>query len=97
MQVFSGSDGAFLRRFGRQFAEPVEFSGPCALAADSSNNLLVADEKNKRVQVVRPDGTYITEFACGFEPLSMCVSEEGFIFVGGDSYVPRVHVFAFQL
>ena len=50
--------GTFLHKFGKQGNQDGQFRYPSGLLIDSSNNLLVCDEKNNRVQQFSLDGRF---------------------------------------
>ena len=55
-------DGKFLAEWGRKGTGPGEFNLPHAIAVDSKGLVYVADRENRRIQVFKPDGTYVTEW-----------------------------------
>ena len=50
--------GTFLHKFGKQGNQDGQFNYPRGLLIDSSNNLLVCDEENNRVQQFSLDGRF---------------------------------------
>ncbi len=62
-----------------------ELNSPYGMALDGHGNLLVADEKNKRVTVFNAsNGTPIASFHTGFKPHSVFVDQmSGSVIVGG--------------
>ena len=57
IKVFDKS-GTFLHKFGKQGNQDGQFNNPRGLLIDSSNNLLVCDEENNRVQQFSLDGRF---------------------------------------
>ena len=57
-----GSDGTFLRTYGRRGEGPGEFSLPVAIAVLSDKRVLVRDPRNRRVQVFGADGSADAEW-----------------------------------
>jgi len=57
IKVFNQS-GTFLYKFGKQGNQDGQFDWPCGLLLDSSNNLLVCDRNNNRVQQFSLDGRF---------------------------------------
>ena len=50
--------GTFLHKYGKQGNQDGQFNYPRGLLIDSSNNLLVCDEENNRVQQFSLDGRF---------------------------------------
>ncbi|KAK3913719.1 E3 ubiquitin-protein ligase TRIM71 [Frankliniella fusca] len=48
--------------FGRQGAEDGQFLRPWGICSDRQGRLIVADRSNNRIQVFRPDGTFLFKF-----------------------------------
>ena len=60
VSVFDGESGSFVRAFGSQGrTKDGQFDGPCAIAADAHNHLLVLDANTSRLQVFDADGTHL--------------------------------------
>lgn len=95
LQVF-GVTGNFLRRFGSKGSEFGQFDTPACLAIDQLGNVLVCDTGNGRVQVLTPQGAFITEFKSASKAQLLCVhvDRDGRILVGREN--GRVDVFAFD-
>ena len=53
-----------------------------ALLFAGAGNFVIADTSNKRVQVCKPDGTFITAFDAASEPYSIVPDNENRIYVG---------------
>ena len=65
--VFS-QDGELIRTIGSHGTGPGQFSGPTGVAISPDEGLYVSDQSNHRIQVLTPQGVYISEF--GKEQLS---------------------------
>lgn len=74
-------DGTYLSAWGRGGSGPGEFMTPHALAFDPAGNLIVADRGNNRLQVFRPDGTFVRESRRFGRPSAMAFDAEGRIYV----------------
>jgi len=61
IQVFS-EDGVYKRTIGRRGQGPADLLNPNRLAMDIHGNLIVAEHANSRIQVLTPNGKYITDF-----------------------------------
>ena len=74
--------GTFLHKFGKQGNQDGQFNYPRGLLIDSSNNLLVCDENNNRVQQFSLDGRFtgksITHLHC---PRRIAATSDGRILV----------------
>ena len=44
---------------GSKGSDPGQFRNPRGVAVDAEGNLVVADSSNRRVQVLRPDGSHV--------------------------------------
>lgn len=86
-QVFT-LEGKFLRKFGKQGEKHGEFKYPQSIAIDSDDNVYVSDGQNKRVQIFRADGTFITaigekgkgaaDHECELnDPRGVCIDKRG--------------------
>ena len=74
--------GIFLYKFGKQGNQDGQFKTPRGLLVDSSNNLLVCDIGNKRVQQFSLDGRFIgSSITCLTSPTTMTKAPDGRIFV----------------
>ena len=74
--------GTFLYKFGKQGNEDGQFKTPRGLLVDSSNNLLVCDIGNKRVQQFSLDGHFIgSSITCLTSPTTMTKAPDGRILV----------------
>lgn len=84
-------DGKLLRKFdGKGTAS--QLSGPLALAVNSADDWIVADNTGSRVCVFAADGRAITAFSLSEPPRAVCVDGANRILVGD----LRVQVFAFS-
>ena len=74
--------GTFLHKFGKQGNQDGQFNNPSGLLIDSSNNLLVCDQWNNRVQQFSLDGRFtgksITHLHC---PRRIAATSDGRILV----------------
>ena len=80
--------GNFLYKFGEEGDQDGEFNYPCGMLVDSSNNLLVCDSNNTRVQQFSLDGRFtgksITDLA---DPAGIATAPDGRILVTGTDEV----------
>ena len=81
IKVFNQS-GNFLHEFGKQGNQDGQFNWPYGMLLDSSNNLLVCDENNNRVQQFSLDGRFtgktITDLP---RPIGIATAPDGRILV----------------
>jgi hypothetical protein len=61
IQVFD-EKGVYKRTIGRRGQGPADLLNPHRLAMDIHGNLIVAEHANSRIQVLTPNGKYITDF-----------------------------------
>lgn len=54
--------GNVLHVFGREGSEPGQLKHPRGITTDPQGFILVADSGNNRIQVFRPDGSYVCHF-----------------------------------
>lgn len=78
---------------------PGQFQQPDGLAVDKDGNLYVADSKNNRVQVFKPDGHYLASFGLSgnregemSEPWGVAVDSDGNVYVA-DTWNWRIQKF----
>lgn len=97
LQVFD-VNGRFLRKFGSEGSGPGRFSRPAGIAVHPGGLLVVCDEDNHRVQILKQDGTFVRQFGSRGKatgqfklPQGVCVAADGRIFVGDANC--RVQVF----
>ena len=85
IKVFN-KEGKFLYNIGSEGSGDGELQSPFGLAIDKSNNLIVCDQANGRLQIFRPDGTFVTKIEEHFRtdaevPIYVAVSIDGHVFV----------------
>lgn len=95
-QLFD-SHGWLLRNIGRHGIRNGELHRPQSLVFDRANNFVIADAGNHRILILNEQGEHVTSFSPfsdidGNETTSVCVDNEGRVFVGGR----LVRVFAFH-
>ena len=74
--------GTFLHKFGKQGNQDGQFNYPRGLLIDSSNNLLVCDENNNRVQQFSLDGRFTGKSITHLpEPRGIAATPDGRILV----------------
>ena len=74
--------GTFLHKFGKQGNQDGQFNYPRGLLIDSSNNLLVCDEENNRVQQFSLDGRFTGKSITHLpEPRGIAATPDGRILV----------------
>ena len=74
--------GTFLHKYGKQGNQDGQFNYPRGLLIDSSNNLLVCDEKNNRVQQFSLDGRFTGKSITHLpEPRGIAATPDGRILV----------------
>ena len=74
--------GEFLYKFGKQGNQDGEFSFPYLMQIDSSNNLLVCDFQNNRVQQFSLDGRFTGKSTAVLpQPTGIATAPDGSIFV----------------
>ncbi len=61
IQVF-GEDGRYKKTIGRRGQGPADFINPNRLSMDIKGNLIVSEQSHYRIQVLTPDGYYVTGF-----------------------------------
>jgi DNA-binding beta-propeller fold protein YncE len=75
------ADGGWQSTWGHPGARPLEFAIPHGVALSPDGNLLVADRENHRIQVISPDGEYLSEIGDLFRPCGIHVARDGTMFV----------------
>ena len=81
IKVFDKS-GTFLHKFGKQGNQDGQFNNPSGLLIDSSNNLLVCDQWNDRVQQFSLDGRFTGKSSTHLpHPHGIAATPDGRIFV----------------
>ena len=96
IKVFS-KEGNFLYNIGSEGTGDGQLKGPAGLAFDKFNNLIVCNLGNRRLQIFRLDGTFVTKIAEHFSkdgatPGYVTVSNDGHVFIT-DVSNGYVHVF----
>jgi len=61
IQVF-GQDGIYKRTIGRRGQGPTDLLNPDRLAIDMHGNIIVSEQANSRIQILTPNGKYISSF-----------------------------------
>jgi len=64
MQVLSSIDGSFLLEFGSKGDQSGQFKLPQGLCIDNQGRIIVADNRNSRLQSFTPEGHHISSFDC---------------------------------
>ncbi|XP_011407584.2 PREDICTED: E3 ubiquitin-protein ligase TRIM71-like [Amphimedon queenslandica] len=64
VQYFSATTGQYIGQFGSEGNGNGQFSSPRGMSTDGKGNILVADYNNKRVQVIKEDGTFLQPIQC---------------------------------
>ena len=81
IKVFDQS-GTFLYKFGKQGNQEGQLNFPCGMLLDSSNNLLVCDTKNNRVQQFSLDGRFTGKTITDLPgPVGIATAPDGHILV----------------
>lgn len=78
-----GKDGAFITSWGGKGSGPGQFQVAHGIAIDAQGLLWVADRENQRVQVFRPDGTFVRAIAYKGLPCSLAIGREYIYMVNG--------------
>ena len=96
VKVFS-KEGKFLYNIGSEGPGDGQLNGPVGLAIDKFNNLIVCDGRNRRLQIFRLDGTFVTKIEEHFSkdnrtPAYVTVASDGLVFVT-DNLKDCVYVF----
>jgi sugar lactone lactonase YvrE len=81
-------DGRLLQSWGGKGSGPGQFQVAHGLAIDAKGQLWVADRENQRIQVFRPDGTFVREIPLKGLPCGLDI---------GRQYIYMVNGFAGQL
>ena len=89
VKVFS-EEGKFIYNIGSEGSGDGQLNCPTGLAIDKFNNLIVCDEGNRRLQIFRLDGTFVTKIEEYFSkdnraPTYVAVSKDGHVFVTDNS------------
>ena len=81
VQYFSATTGQYIGQFGSEGKGNGQFSGPEGMSTDGKGNILVADYRNKRVQMFKEDGTFVQVIQCDGKASDVAVDNEGKIHV----------------
>ena len=77
-------DGTLRLKFGSSGTGPGQLKQPWGVATDGEN-ILVADSRNKRIQVFKIDGTFVSIIASDDDPLQdpagLAVTKDGYVYV----------------
>ena len=81
IKAFDASN-TFLYKFGEKGNQDGQFNGPCGMCLDGSNNLLVCDYFNNRVQQLSLDGRFTGKTTVPLQgPLGIVTAPDGSILV----------------
>ena len=78
--------GTFIYKFGKQGNQDGQFNAPYGIAVDSSNNVLVCDSNNNRVQQFSLDGRFTGSSTYLSYPTGIARTPDGRILVTSFSY-----------
>lgn len=53
------AQGTFLRKFGSEGANPVQFIRPAGIAVAGDGTVIVCDQGNHRIQQLKADGSFV--------------------------------------
>src|SRR5262249_43568749 len=84
-------NGKFLRIIGRTGTGPGEFRTPHAMAFDSQGRLIVADRPNPRIQILRKDGTSLSEYREFSRASGLAIDNNDTIYVADSESSPQRH------
>jgi len=74
-------DGEFLCSWGETGYSPGQFRSLHALAMDDEGQLYVVDRANNRVQIFRPNGTFVAQWTHFGRPSGIFFDDHGKIYV----------------
>ena len=80
IHIFS-EEGKHLHSWGTPGAGPGEFHVPHGIAIDEEGLVYVADRENSRIQIFKPDGTYLTKWTDVARPCQVFVDRTGDVYV----------------
>lgn len=99
IEVFETATGDHLRSFGERGAGDGQFGMPLGLAQTPTGDICVVDQLNSRVQILSPDGIYVSKVGGPGDivgtfgrPKGVAVGDDGVMFVT-DAASQRVHCF----
>jgi hypothetical protein len=67
-------EGRFVTNFGGDGDAPGQFNGIRGIAIDAQDNLYVADEGNRRIQVLDANGTFRRQMSGFGTPMALCIT-----------------------
>ena len=92
IKVFDQS-GAFLQKFGKQGNQDGQFNWLYGMLIDSSNNLLVCDYYNNRVQQFSLDGRFTGKSTTNLQlPIGIATAADGRILVTSSTSTKKVYI-----
>ena len=71
------TDGKFIGGFGGKGNGTGQLSKPLGICTDGKGRVLVADQKNKRIQIFTSQGGFIKSIGCSTNPFDVAVDPEG--------------------
>lgn len=77
------SSGRFIRSWGGKGMAPGQFQVAHGIDVDAAGQLWVSDRENQRVQVFRPDGTFVREISYRGLPCDVVIGSEYIYMVNG--------------
>jgi DNA-binding beta-propeller fold protein YncE len=84
-------NGKFLRTIGKTGSGPGEFRTPHALEFDSHGRLVVADRHNHRIQILTPEGKFISEYHQFGRTSGLAIDKSDVIYTADSESSERVH------
>jgi NHL repeat len=84
-------NGKLLRTLGRTGTGPGEFRTPHAIEIDSKGQLVVADRHNHRIQILRKDGTFVSEYDDFGRISGLAIDKNDIIYTADSESTERVH------
>jgi len=76
-------DGTFIKSWGGKGSGPGQFQVAHAIDIDAEGQLWVADRENQRIEVFRPDGTFVREIKYKGLPCGLDIGREYIYMVNG--------------
>ena len=74
-------DGKLIKSWGKKGTGRGEFDQPHALAMDSKGRLFIGDRGNNRIQIFKPDGTFLDEWKQFSRPSGIYIDKQDNIYV----------------